>query len=110
MKIKRKTKAELENEIRILLADLDSAHRRMDKLKEACAVNNENKYYRPSLSRHIKFNHNSNEFEYKLILNMVLPSKDGGLIFDMDDLPEFLANPRKWGTDVETKNLIQIKK
>ena len=54
--------------------------------------------------------YNSNEFEYKLILNMVLPSKDGGLIFDMDDLPEFLANPRKWGTDVETKNLIQIKK
>jgi hypothetical protein len=110
MQNKRKTKAQLENEIMILSADLDSAHRRMEKLKEACAINNENKYYRPSLRRHIKFNHDYGELEYKLILNMVLPSKDGSLIFDMDELPEFLAEPHKWGTIAESEKLRQIKK
>lgn len=43
----------------------------------------------------------------KIVLHMVLPFEKGDLIFDNDELPNFLENPRNYGTRQETESLIK---
>lgn len=118
MKPKRKTKSEwqveieslkyeFQIEIESLKSDLDSAYRRLDESLKISHSSDLNQYYKPRLSREVKYNSDHNEFVTKIVLRMVLPSEKRDLIFDDDELPNFLENPRNYGTRQETESLIK---
>ena len=118
MKRKQKTKSELKIEIEslkyesqieidLLKSDLDSAYRRLNESLKILHLSDLNQYYKPVLSREVRYNHDHNEFMTKIVLRMVLPSEKRDLIFDDDELPNFLENPRNYGTKQETESLIK---